>query len=312
MYAIITLLVVFTLSLVITRIASVALMMTGLSRDVARFQARSAFTGVGFPTQEAETVMRHPVRRQIIMTLMLLNNVGLATVIATIVIGALDAQKGTVNWGLNLTVLFAGLTLLWATFTNPWIDRQTSKVIAWMLARFTDLEIQDYAALLHLSSDYAVLELKIEAGHWLVNKTLAELKLPAEGILILGIERSTNSDGATFSPRVTAGVSGRSRGFYVGVPHGGTRLLANDLLILYGPLDRIRELDRRRKDLAGYLAQLRARTDREKRIEPQPSSVQQPQDPQDPSHPDRTPGNTASLEPSETSPLPTIEQTTRA
>ena len=35
---------------------------TGTSSELARFQARSAFTGVGFTTSEAESVVLHPVR----------------------------------------------------------------------------------------------------------------------------------------------------------------------------------------------------------------------------------------------------------
>jgi hypothetical protein len=63
MGALVSLLVTIGLSLLVTRIASVALTMTGVSRDLAKFQARSAFTGVGFTTNEAEKVVARPVRR---------------------------------------------------------------------------------------------------------------------------------------------------------------------------------------------------------------------------------------------------------
>ena len=69
MGALVSLLVTIALSLLITHIASMALTMTGLSRDLAKFQARSAFTGVGFTTNEAEKVVAHPVRRRILMLL---------------------------------------------------------------------------------------------------------------------------------------------------------------------------------------------------------------------------------------------------
>ncbi len=62
MFAIISLFVIVALSLIITRIAAMALMATGLSRDAARFQARSAFTGSGFTTRESESVVNHPVQ----------------------------------------------------------------------------------------------------------------------------------------------------------------------------------------------------------------------------------------------------------
>jgi hypothetical protein len=49
------------------RVATSALVMTGMARESARFQARSAFLGVGFTTGEAESVVDHPVRRRIAM-----------------------------------------------------------------------------------------------------------------------------------------------------------------------------------------------------------------------------------------------------
>ena len=54
MVALASLLIFVALTLLINHIATVALSLTGLSREVARFQARSAFTGVGFTTNEAE------------------------------------------------------------------------------------------------------------------------------------------------------------------------------------------------------------------------------------------------------------------
>ena len=54
MGAIALLLIALIVSLIVTRIASVALTLTGLSTDSARFQARSAFTGCGFTTSESD------------------------------------------------------------------------------------------------------------------------------------------------------------------------------------------------------------------------------------------------------------------
>jgi hypothetical protein len=67
--AIFSVLLIIALPILVTRIAAVALVHTGLSRDAARFQARSALTGVGYTTTEAERVTCHPVRRRVAMTL---------------------------------------------------------------------------------------------------------------------------------------------------------------------------------------------------------------------------------------------------
>lgn len=56
-------LVVLTLSFLITRLATVALALTGVSADLARLQAVSAPTGVGFTTPESENIVSHPVGR---------------------------------------------------------------------------------------------------------------------------------------------------------------------------------------------------------------------------------------------------------
>jgi Trk-type K+ transport system membrane component len=82
--AIATLLIVVLLSLLVTRVAAVALVLTGMSPDVARFQARSALTSTGFATAESEQVMGHPARRRIVFSLMLLGNAGLVTTIASL------------------------------------------------------------------------------------------------------------------------------------------------------------------------------------------------------------------------------------
>jgi len=71
-----TLLVVF-ISFLVIRAAAVALMMTGLDEKRAKFQALSAFSGTGFTTKEAESVINHPRRRRIVTWLMILGNAGI-------------------------------------------------------------------------------------------------------------------------------------------------------------------------------------------------------------------------------------------
>ena len=69
------------ISFLFVRAAAIALMMTGLEKNKARFQALSAFTGTGFTTKEAEIVVNHPQRRKIVRWLMIMGNAGIVTVI---------------------------------------------------------------------------------------------------------------------------------------------------------------------------------------------------------------------------------------
>jgi len=101
MVALFSLLVLVTVSLLITHIATIALTLTGLSQEVVRFQARSAFTGVGFTTNESEKVVEHPVRRRIIMVLMLLGNVGVITVMSSLIL-TFVTSVGPQDWARKL------------------------------------------------------------------------------------------------------------------------------------------------------------------------------------------------------------------
>ena len=249
---VISLLVAVTLSLIITRVAAVALMLTGLSRQSAKFQARSAFTGVGYTTTEAELITNHPVRRHIVMTLMLLGNVGIATVIATVMIALLRVEKaeGSTDWLLGIGILSGGLLILWGIARSPWIEIQINRSIKYALKNFTKLEVHDYISLLKLSHGFSVTEMQVEKDDWVADKTLVELELAREGILVLGIHRQS--------------------GDYVGDPSGDSHIVVGDSLVVYGRVERIEELDERRKGAEGdqthleskkqyseYLAELR-------------------------------------------------------
>ena len=213
MYGVILLLVVAMLSLLITRIATIALTATGMSQPSARFQARSALSGVGFTTTESEAVVAHPARRRIIMALMLAGSAGLATSIAGILAGVVGAHD-TGSRLARAAVLIGGLVVIYAASASKRVDRTLSKVIGRALARYTDLDVRDYAALLHVSGEYEVKEMHADPDGWMTGRTLGELRLRDEGILVLGIVRADGS--------------------FIGVPTKDTRIEAGDNAILYG------------------------------------------------------------------------------
>jgi hypothetical protein len=221
MTALVTLLLVLLLSLTVTRVATIALALTGLSRESARFQARSAFTGAGFTTSESEMVVRHPVRRRIVMLLMLLGNAGIVAAVGSLLLTFVDA--GPANWPVRVTVLGGGLLVLWVLATSSIVDRLVSRTTSWALRRWTHVDATDYAELLHVAGDYKVIELSVEEGNWIAGKTLADLNLRERGMLTLGVERPDRS--------------------FVGVPRLGTRIEVGDRLTIYGRGDALRELD---------------------------------------------------------------------
>jgi hypothetical protein len=237
--AIASLLVVVLISLIVTRVATVALTATGMSREMARFQARSAFTGTGFTTQEAESVVNHPVRRRIVMMLMLAGNAGLAAVVASLMLG-FTRGGGAGAAGIRLGELIAGLALLLAAARSRLVDRWATPLIARLLSRWTDLDVRDYSGLLELSNGYRVLELAVQAGDWVANRTLAELELRDEGVVVLGVYRAG--------------------GAWVGAPGGGTRIRPGDTVVVYGKEATVCELDGRPRGDEGDEAHERAVT----------------------------------------------------
>ena len=237
MIAVLSLIIILTLSLLVTRIAALALMLTGLSREAARFQARSAFTGSGFTTSESESVVNHPVRRRIVMVLMLTGNIGIATVVATAVLSVITTSAAD-DWWWYLLLLFGGAAALGFVSVNRRVEYHLNRLIALGLGKWTRLEGTDYVSVLQLQSGYAVTEMKIGAGDWLDGKSLVEAALPREGVLVLGIQHPDRS--------------------YNGTPRAGDRIRAGDTLILYGLARRIAELDQRQAGAGGEQAHTKA------------------------------------------------------
>jgi len=220
MISLISLCVVIILSTVIVRVGAIALEMTGLARDASVFQAHSAFSGVGFTTAESEAAVNHPVRRRILRVLMLLGNVGFTSVIATLVLSLSTATQ--TQFATRLVVLASVVLGLWAISKSRWLDRGLNRLIRLALARWTALSVVDYAELLGISRGYVVSELEADKNDWIAERSLADLALSDEGIVVLGVQRK-----------------GRS---YVGAPRGSTVIKPGDLVTLYGPEALLRAL----------------------------------------------------------------------
>ncbi|QLC49899.1 TrkA C-terminal domain-containing protein [Methanolobus zinderi] len=245
--ALVTLFAIVILSLIVTRIATIALTLTGMSSEVARFQARSALTGAGFTTSESETMMSHPIRRRIIMTLMLVGNAGIVTVIASIIL--VSVNIGSTSWLGQITIIAAGLMILLALTQSRWVDKNLTRLINFALMKWTSIETTDTASLIYLGGEYQVSELEIEPEDWLADKTLAEMNLPDEGVLILGIQKPN--------------------GEYNGTPHASTKIRIGDILLLYGSGKSIHSLDVRRKGIIGEVEHERAIIKQKKMMEEQ-------------------------------------------
>jgi hypothetical protein len=234
--AIVSLLVVVLVGLIITRVATVALRLTGLSQQSARFQARSAFTGSGFTTAESEAVVNHPVRRRIISTLMLMGSAGIVSVIGTLLIGFVGVHSGGQRL-INVAILAGGLLVIFFLAKSKPVDRWMSTAIERVLRRHTRVDVRDYQSLLHLAGEWRVVELGVDSGDWITDRPLRDLDLPHQGVLVLGIQRGD--------------------GTYLGAPTGDTCLHESDTVLLYGREAVLADIDARPKGRSGEAARRR-------------------------------------------------------
>ncbi len=243
MFAVGGTLIVFTVSLVVIRIATVGLAMTGVSKDLAQFQAVSAFTGSGFTTKESEDIVNHPLRRRITTHLMLLGNVGVVVAIPSVVLSFLNTG-GSENWTSRVTVrlgvLAGGLLLLLLIASSRYVEQIMWSVTTWALRRLEGVQVHDYTRLLRVAHNYVISELQLREGDWLAGHTLEQLRLANEGVLVLGIEKPN--------------------GEYLGAPRGHTRLEPDDCLILYGQQTALLDLDERCAGMEGNVKHMLAVT----------------------------------------------------
>jgi len=233
MVSVISLIIIIFLSIIVTRIATIALMHTGLSKQSSRFQARSAFTGVGYTTGEAENIVQHPVRRKIVMLLMLLGNAGVISAIASLLLAFIGENEDDIAMIYKLLILLGGIVSLWIFASSDLIDNWMSRVVGRMLKKFTDLNVSDYDGLLRLSGDYEISELLVEQEDWMADKRLKDLSLREEGINVLGVNRK--------------------KGKFIGTPTGETKVRAGDKLVLYGRKSGLKNLDTRKKGIHGNI-----------------------------------------------------------
>jgi hypothetical protein len=232
MIALFSLLTIIVLSIIVVRIGAIALELTGLSQEVASFQAQSAFSGVGFTTAESEVIVTHPVRRRIVRILILLGSAGITSSIATLVL-TFVGQRGK-NILIRGGILFLGLGIIFLFARSKYIYNIMKKIITKALEKWTSVRIYDYEEMLGLSKGYTISRITVKENSWLSNRKLKDLNLEKEGMLVLAIYRK---------------VDGEEK--YIGIPTGETEIKPHDVLICYSRQQVSRSISQRCKGCEG-------------------------------------------------------------
>ena len=215
-----TLLVVFV-SFLIVRAAAIALMMTGMDRKRAVFQALSAFSGTGFTTKEAESVVNNPLRRRIVSWLMILGNAGIVTVIITATSSLVTSEGYQLS--INVLVLLVGVYLIYKIATHKGFIRRWESFIEDKLIKSPTFEEGATEDLLHLLEGNGLVRAIITENSPFIGNSLSESKLTEKGLLVLGIERGKN---------------------WIPIPKAKETIQEGDRIVVYGPLEVLRALFR--------------------------------------------------------------------
>jgi hypothetical protein len=223
MIALFSLLVIIALSIIVVRIGAIAFELTGLSPEIASFQAQSAFSGVGFTTVESETIVTHPVRRRIIRVLILLGSAGVTTAIATLVL-AFIGQTGE-NAIMRGEVLVLGLSGIFLFARSKHIYNIMKVIITKALEKLTTLRIYDYEQLFGLAEGYAIAKITLKKDNPFSGRSIKDLKSQLEDVLILAIYRKTGK-------KINL----------IGAPHGDVVLMAGDEIICYAKEEAISKI----------------------------------------------------------------------
>lgn len=222
MLPICSLLAVLYIQLIIIRIGSIALTYTGLSSECAKFQVRSALSGCGFTTNETEQIMMNPMRRKVIMNLMLLGNIGIIASISTAITGFvdLDINQGWIFFA-KIAVFVFGMILLWAMAQSTFFEKIIGKIFNVAVRKYDLFKVYRLNSICTLSENYQVVETLVHPDSRWVGKRVEQLNLDFYHIRILGIQ-SRNGE-------------------FIGYFKPTHKIRAEDLLTLYGDIAQLND-----------------------------------------------------------------------
>ncbi len=213
------LLLTILISFSIVRIGGLALQLTGIEPEVARFQALSAFSGTGFTTTEAERVVRHNTRRRIITILIILGNAGLVAIIGTLV--ASFTQVTGYGWFFaRLAIIVVSIFILYRLIVASRIGNRLLEVLRRPLMRRILRDAPTIEEIFHVGKNWGVSLVVIRETSGKKGLSLSEVESGGD-LNVLAVERADD---------------------FVATPGGDARLQAGDRLLVYGVAGAIRKL----------------------------------------------------------------------
>jgi hypothetical protein len=177
-------LIYFVLIFIVLEVAVTLLIISGLEKEVARFQVVSMLTATGFTTQESELIARHPIRRKIAIFLILFGVFSLAVMIASI--STILTKDLRIVQLIIVTCLFGiGLIVL----KNKNFNRKMSGKFHHKLKKEYELHEMPFQEILYLSESDLFTSVQIAEDSPYVDKRMEEVFTTDKDILLLFVRR---------------------------------------------------------------------------------------------------------------------------
>lgn len=159
-------------------------------------------------------VVNHPVRRRIILHLIIAGNIGITSALATLIMTLLRNDPSGYMEAFLLVLLVAGAVGFGLLLNVRWVKMPLDRVMKRFLKNAGVVQALDYDVLLNVRGGFAVTEVEILEGHSFAGRHLRESRPSDHGIIVLGIQRHDGS--------------------FVGAPDKEARLEVGDVAMIYG------------------------------------------------------------------------------
>lgn len=216
--AVVPVIIIVVIFFFIVRVATVILKLTGMDDETARFQAISAFTGTGFTTAAAETILEDKIRRKTVIVLMVLGKVGIVSVIASLFLSFGKDNLAADLW--KAVILLAFIAILYKITTLKGFSRALNKFIEKKVVARGITKQKTLEELFSLPKGYGLAQLAITGKSKGSGLSLAEAGFIEKDILVLSIERKEQ---------------------LIPFPHANDTIKMGDKLLCYGLITNIKE-----------------------------------------------------------------------
>ncbi|MET1029436.1 TrkA C-terminal domain-containing protein [Domibacillus tundrae] len=182
--SLIFILLYFLIIVLVIEISVIAFTLTGLEKEVARYQAISMLTGTGFTTDESQLIIDHPIRRRISMFLILFGAFSLAVIISAITNILSDDLR------LNkLIMISAGLLIIFILGKTPMTKKLFQNRFEYEMKKNLDISELPIKEALFLDEDDVVTDVVIEKNSRLDGKKVKDVFKEGWDVNLLFIKR---------------------------------------------------------------------------------------------------------------------------